>query len=183
MSDIAIIANVDPVQIPLDEEFTLLIKPAYKGKFVICVIDKSGKHVIIPNGFAVYEIYTQRYLDVSEDDKYYTGSLFNVYEFYYKNERVLDNIEGYTMEDYCGFPYTSTKYYQNFYTALVKGSMTKDTNTIQVSSTMDLDVGITVFGTGIPEFTTITRVNDETNAIEINTRVLESCSNVTITVR
>jgi len=183
MSEIAIIANVDPVQIPLDNEYTLLIKAAYKGKFVICVVDKSGKYVDIPDGLAIYDVYYQRFWDMSSDEKFHSGSLFNVYEFYYKNERVLDNIEGYTMEDYCGFPYTSTKYYQNFYTALVKGSMTKDTNMIQVSSTMDLDVGITVFGTGIPEFTTITRVNDETNTIEINNRVLESCSNVTITVR
>ena len=183
MSEIAIIANVDPVQIPLDEEFTLLIKPAYKGLFVICVIDKSGKYVTIPDEFAVYEIYNQKYWDMCGDVKMHSGSLFNVYEFYYKNERVLDNIEGYTMEDYCGFPYTSNKYYPNFYTALLKGSMIKDTNLIRVSSTMNLDIGIAVFGDGIPEFATITRVDDDKDTIEINMNVLESCSNVTLTVR
>jgi hypothetical protein len=183
MSEIAIISNVDPVQIPLDEEFTILIKPAYKGKFVVCIVDKTGKYIALPDCFAVYEIYSQQYLDTNEDNKFYTGSLFNVYEFYYKNEKVLDNIECYTMEEYCGFPYTSNKYYPNFYTALVKGTMIKNTNVIQVSSTMDLDVGIALFGTGIPEFTTITHVNDESNTIEINHVVLESCSNVTLTAR
>ena len=183
MSEIAIIANVDPVQIPLDEVFTLLIKPAYKGQFVICVIDKSGSYVDLPEEFAVYDIYNQRYWDISGDKKFHSGSLFNAYEIYYKMTPVLENIEHYTMEDYCGFHFTSNKYYPNFYTELIKGNFVKNNNEIRVSSTMNLDVGVSIFGNGIPEFTTITRVNDYNNTIEINKNVLETYSNVTLTVR
>jgi hypothetical protein len=183
MSEIAIIANVDPIQIPLDNEYTVLIKAAYKGKFVICVVDKSGKYVDIPDGFAIYDVYFQQFWDMSSDEKFHSGSLFNVYEFYYKNAKVLENTEYYTMEEYCGFPFTSNKYYSDFYTALVKGSTIKNTNIVKVSSTLDLDVGIAIFGDGIPEFTTITRVNDENNTIEINKHAIESCSNITITAR
>ena len=183
ISDLAIIPNIDPVQITLDDKYNLLLRAAYRGKFVVCITDKTGQYVNIPDTFEVYDINYQSYWDMNEEIKFHTGSLFGVYEMYYNYETVLNNYDCLTMEDYCGFPFTSNKYYPNFYTALCNGTVKKDSNTIKVSSTMDLDVGLTITGQGIPEFTTITMVDDETNYIEVNQNIYESGSNVILTVR
>jgi hypothetical protein len=183
MTELATIPNIDPVQIPLDDELTLLIKAAYKGRFVICIINKSGKYVELPEQFAVYDIYNQKYWEISGDEKFHAGSLFNVYEIYYKMQPILENFDHYTMEEYCGFPLTSDKYYPKFYTELIKGNLVKNTNKIHVSSTMNLDIGVSIFGNGIPEFTTITNIDDENNIITVNKNAHESCSNITLTVR
>jgi hypothetical protein len=183
MSELSIIPNIDPVQIILDDNYKLLIRAAYRGGFVVCITDNAGQYVNIPDKFEVYDINNQRYWDMQEDIKFHAGSLFGVYEIYYNFETVLNNYDYCTMEDYCGFPFTSNKYYPNFYTALCNGTVKKDSNSIKVSSTMDLDIGLTISGKGIPEFTTITMVDDESNFIQVNQNIYESGSNITLTVR
>jgi len=183
MSDLAIIPNIDPIQVLFGDDYTLVIKAAYHGQFVVSVLDKHGRYICIPDGFAVYDVYQQYYWYLDSDEKFHSGSLFNVYEFYYKNNKVLENTEYLTMEDYCGFPFTSNKYFQYFQTVLLYGNTIKNSTMVNVSSTLELDVGTTVFGEGIPPFATITRIDDDSNRIYISEPALDSCYNISITAR
>jgi hypothetical protein len=183
MTSISVIPNIYPVCIELEYNKKLLIRAGYNGQFAISVTDKTGKTINIPENLEVYELYNQKFWDMSPEDKSYSGSLFNVYEIYYKNEPVLNNIYCINMEEYCDFNCSSNKYYHNYYTALCKGSVTKDSNIIKVSSTMDIDIGVTIEGDGIPLFATVTNVDDENNTVQINDHAFKNSSNITLTVR
>jgi hypothetical protein len=183
MSSISVIPNIDPVCIELDDNKKLFIRAGYNGRFAISVTDKKGKIINIPENLEVYELYNQKFWEISPEDKSHSGSLFDVYEIYYKNEPVLNNVYCINMEEYCDFNCSSNKYYQNYYTALCKGSLTKDSNVIIVSSTMDIDIGVTIEGDGIPEFSTVIDVDDYSNTVKIKEPAYKSCSNITLTVR
>ena len=183
MSTLSVISSMDPVSIELDDKYTLVIRAGYNGTFAVCVSDKTGKYVDLPEDLEVYEIYNQRYWDEPRETNFLSGPASDVYEIYYKNEPVLENIERFTMDEYCGFNCASNMYKHNFYTALCKATVSKGSNAIKVSSTMDIDVGVTVSGEGIPEFSTVTHVDDNSNTIQIKYPAHASYSNMTLTVR
>jgi hypothetical protein len=182
MSNFAIIPNVAPIKIVLDERFTLEIIAGFNGKFAVGVSNTVGEYVPIPEELLVYNIYKQRYLETISDGMFYQGSLLEVYEIYYKKTPVLINSDYYAMEDYFDSPTTTNEHYYKEITKLFKGDVCEGTNIISVSAVEQLDVGYGISGNGIPPFSSITAIHYGLKLVQINKKATGSFSNNTLTV-
>jgi len=193
-------SDVFPYMVRTDD-YVVNIRPLDYDNAVMYFTDVKGTVFEIPveikihsfeyeNKGSINQSTVERDVTVEPGSRYFPLKMDNSYVIYYKDYIVLEggkSINGrlYEIGDLFDYPPTDEereKYNASRFTSLVKGSVTKDSDLVKVSSTMGIEIEKMIEGQGIPENTWITAIDCDDLTIRLSQPATESLSNITLNI-
>jgi hypothetical protein len=191
-------SGVSPYMVRADN-YIIVIRPISTEKGVLYFTDDRGRTFDVPDDIAIHvyerlnpgtitESILETDIKILPGTKHFELDLINSYSIYYKDYIITEggkSVSGrlYEIGDLFKFPLSGedlVEYNASRYTALIRGSIEKDSNQVKVSSTLGIEINKMITGHGIPDEGWITSIDVDEMVITMNQPATGSASNVTI---